>query len=48
MNLASTKTGGRGSQARVNEKEIMVIGDVINKGKQQFWGPKNVHYHHGL
>ena len=44
MNLHSTAAGGRGSQT--NSKQI--VGDVILKGKRQFWGQKGMHYHNGM
>ena len=35
-------SGGRGGQAG------SVVGDVILKGKKQFWGRPNMHYHNGM
>lgn len=46
MSLHSTNAGGRGLQSSTQEKEI--VGDVILKGKRQFWGIANQHYHQGL
>lgn len=46
MNLHSTSAGGRGSQKAAAAKEI--VGDVILKGKRQYWGIANQHYHRGL
>ena len=33
------------SQKAENTK-VSIIGDVILKGKKEFWGRSNVHYHH--
>ncbi len=46
MSLHSTKQGGRGS--RHNNGHAEIIGDVILKGKREFWDQANVHYHHGM
>jgi ADP-ribosyl-[dinitrogen reductase] hydrolase len=35
-------SGGRGGQVG------SVVGDVILKGKKQFWGRPNMHYHNGM
>ena len=35
-------SGGRGGQAG------SVVGDVILKGKKQYWGRPNMHYHNGM
>ncbi|MCF7972945.1 MAG: ADP-ribosylglycohydrolase family protein [Phycisphaerae bacterium] len=44
MSLHSTARGGRGTQATgVSQREI--VGEVILKGKRQFWGQPNQHYH---
>jgi ADP-ribosylglycohydrolase len=46
MSLHSTSGGGRksaGGQGRTN-----VVGDVILKGKSQYWDRPNVHYHQGM
>lgn len=42
MPLASTGKAGRGSQAGD------IVGNVILKGKKQFWGLPNGHYHQGM
>jgi ADP-ribosylglycohydrolase len=42
MSLSNTGGHGRGSQ------EASVVGDVILRGKKQFWGQRNLHYHHAL
>ena len=46
MSLHSTQHGGRANKASANQKEI--VGDVILKGKRQYWGKNNIHYHHGM
>ena len=46
MSLHSTTAGGRGSQKAQRGTEI--VGDVILKGKRQYWGIANQHYHRGL
>lgn len=46
MSLHSTSGGGRknaGSNSRAN-----VVGDVILKGKVQYWDRPNMHYHQGM
>ena len=47
MNLHSTSGGGRANLAK-NSAQIQVVGDVILKGKQHYWGIPNQHYHRGL
>lgn len=42
MPLANTGKAGRGSQAGD------IVGSVILKGKKQFWGLPNGHYHQGM
>jgi len=45
MSLHSTNHGGRKTLGHENnQKEI--IGDVILKGKRQYWDLPNIHYHH--
>jgi len=46
MSLHSTTGGGRrfGNLNRSPE----IVGDVILKGRQQYWGHANVHYHQGM
>jgi hypothetical protein len=46
MSLHSTSAGGRGTQNSAAGKEV--VGDIILKGKRQFWGVTNQHYHQGL
>lgn len=46
MNLHSTNGGGRGSQQA--GEAVQVVGDIILKGKRQYWGVANQHYHRGL
>ena len=46
MSLHSTNAGGRGAQTSATQKEV--VGDIILKGKRQFWGVANQHYHQGL
>lgn len=46
MSLHSTQQGGRTAAARGANKEI--VGDVILKGKRQYWGIPNQHYHQGM
>ena len=47
MSLHSTSHGGRRrSQDKNASREI--VGDVILRGKRQFWGAGNRHYHHGM
>jgi len=47
MSLHSTSKGGRGGHgARGGQREI--VGEVILKGRRQFWDKANVHYHHGM
>ncbi len=45
MSLHSTSSGGRGRQ---NSDTREIVGDVILKGKRQYWGISNQHYHQGL
>jgi len=42
MSLSSTGGAGRGGQ------QGSVVGDVINHGRKELWGRRNVHYHHGM
>ena len=46
MPLHSTTAGGRGPQHSTTGKEI--VGDVILKGKREFWGVANQHYHQNM
>lgn len=45
MALHSTTGGGRGPQTNSSQQ---VIGDIILKGKRQYWGVANMHYHQGM
>jgi ADP-ribosyl-[dinitrogen reductase] hydrolase len=42
MSLSDTGGHGRGDQSG------RIIGDVINHGKREMWGKRNVHYHIGM
>ena len=46
MSLHSTRQGGRAASSNTNRKDI--VGDVILKGKRQFWTGANQHYHQGM
>ena len=46
MALHSTNQGGRGRQGGASGRQV--VGDVILKGKGQFWGQANQHYHQGM
>ena len=46
MSLHSTSEGGRARSSNSNKKEI--VGDVILKGKRQYWTGANQHYHQGM
>jgi ADP-ribosylglycohydrolase len=46
MSLHSTSQGGRSYLTK--KKATEVVGDVILKGKRQFWDVKNQHYHQGM
>jgi len=50
MSLHSTSQGGRSSAARGNRhgKPRKIVGEVILKGREKFWGVANTHYHHGM
>ncbi|MDB4156158.1 ADP-ribosylglycohydrolase family protein [Gammaproteobacteria bacterium] len=50
MSLHSTSQGGRSSAARGNShgKPRKIVGEVILKGREKFWGVANTHYHHGM
>ena len=45
MSLHSTRAGGRGAQGGPGKE---IVGDVILKGRRQFWGGRSNHYHHGM
>ncbi|MFK7864355.1 MAG: ADP-ribosylglycohydrolase family protein [Pseudohongiellaceae bacterium] len=46
MSLHSTSQGGRSFLSKKAAKQI--VGDVILKGKRQYWDKKNQHYHQGM
>jgi ADP-ribosylglycohydrolase len=46
MHLHSTNAGGRGAQHAHNTQQV--VGDIILKGKRQYWGIANQHYHHAM
>lgn len=46
MNLHSTSAGGRGAQQVNNMPQV--VGDIILKGRQQYWGIANQHYHRAM
>lgn len=46
MSLHSTSQGGRGSQQAGTRREV--VGDLILKGRRQFWGQPGMHYHQGM
>jgi ADP-ribosylglycohydrolase len=48
MALHSTRQGGRGRQTGAASAKREIVGDVILKGKRQFWGQTNMHYHQGM
>ena len=56
MSLHSTTAGGRGAQGKQKQTRakhgtqegIEIVGDVILKGKRQYWGIANQHYHQSL
>ncbi|WP_339858379.1 ADP-ribosylglycohydrolase family protein [Pseudohongiella acticola] len=48
MSLHSTNSGGRRSRQNQAATERSVVGDVILKGKRQFWNIPNQHYHQGM
>ena len=47
MPLHSTSQGGRGTQHSLGATR-QIIGDVILKGRREFWGQANQHYHCGM
>ena len=47
MSLHSTSHGGRKKIGGGNEHQ-QIIGDVILKGRRQYWGSPNIHYHHQM
>ncbi len=47
MSLHSTRQGGRSARA-AGRPGREIVGDVILKGRRQYWGKANCHYHHGM
>jgi len=47
MSLHSTTHGGRYAK-HYSEPKRQIVGDVILKGKGQYWGQQNIHYHHQM
>lgn len=47
MSLHSTQKGGRGPHA-ANDEQRELVGEVILKGRRQYWDKPNQHYHHGM
>jgi ADP-ribosylglycohydrolase len=47
MSLHSTHEGGRANRGADKPRQE-VVGDVILKGRRQFWGISNMHYHQGM
>lgn len=49
MSLHSTRSGGRHFGKSVStDTTPQVVGDVILKGRAQYWNVPNVHYHQGM
>lgn len=46
MNLHSTSAGGRSAQTKSNAPQV--VGDIILKGKREYWGIANQHYHRAM
>ena len=46
MSMHSKQQGGR--KYLNNKKNQNIVGDVILKGKEKYWGQSNIHYHHGM
>lgn len=46
MSMHSKQQGGRKYLNNKDNKNI--VGDVILKGKEKYWGQSNIHYHHGM
>lgn len=47
MSLHSTSSGGRRT-AHAGSRLPEVVGEVILKGRQQYWNKPNTHYHQGM
>jgi ADP-ribosylglycohydrolase len=49
MSLHSTRSGGRhAGRKTAGDQEPRVVGDIILKGRAQYWNVPNVHYHRGM
>jgi len=50
MSLHSTRQGGRQASANNSARSVSrdIVGDVILKGKRQYWDVANQHYHQGM
>lgn len=48
MALHSTSKGGRGAQSSRDPNGNEIVGDIILKGRRQYWGVPHMHYHHGM
>lgn len=48
MSLHSTQGGGRHGRTKQSEPVRDIVGDVILRGKRQFWDIPNQHYHQGM
>jgi ADP-ribosylglycohydrolase len=46
MSMHSKQQGGR--KYLNSSKNKNIVGDVILKGKEKYWGQTNIHYHHGM
>ncbi|MGM0601394.1 MAG: ADP-ribosylglycohydrolase family protein [Candidatus Rifleibacteriota bacterium] len=47
MSLHSTQSGGRRLKSKKTQRKD-IVGEVILKGKREFWGQLNQHYHQGM
>jgi ADP-ribosylglycohydrolase len=47
MSLHSTSSGGRRA-GNAGSRQPEVVGEVILKGRQQYWNKPNTHYHQGM
>jgi len=47
MSLHSTNQGGRGGRG-TGRGQREIVGEVILKGRREYWGKANTHYHHGM
>ena len=48
MSLHSTRQGGRHSPASAPASSGDIVGDIILRGKRQYWDLPNQHYHQGM